>query len=99
MCTMYNKPHLYTIELAPSFSQNPGKSKTLFLPIVKINTILNNNKTKNTEFIPNKTLKASTPEILSPHWKLSEVKVVHICTLYSTSINWVRTYKTSFWHL
>ena len=46
MCTMYNKPHLYTLELAPSFSQNPGKSNTHFLPVVKINIILNNNKTK-----------------------------------------------------
>lgn len=58
MCTMYYKPHLYTLKLAPSFSQNLGKSNTHFLPVVKINIILNNNKTTNTEFIPNKTLKA-----------------------------------------
>lgn len=55
---MYNKPHLYTLELAPSFSQNPGMSNTHFSLVVKINMILNNNKTKNTEFIPNKTMKA-----------------------------------------
>ena len=55
---MYYKPHLYTLKLVPSFSQNLGKSNTHFLPVVKINIILNNNKTKNTEFIPNKTLKA-----------------------------------------
>ena len=55
---MYYKPHLYTLKLAPSFSQNLGKSNTHFLPVVKINIILNNNKTKNTQFIPNKTLKA-----------------------------------------
>ena len=55
---MYYKPHLYTLKLAPFFSQNLGKSNTHFLPVVKINIILNNNKTKNTKFIPNKTLKA-----------------------------------------
>ena len=55
---MYYKPHLYTLKLAPSFSQSLGKSNTHFLPVVKINIILNNNKTKNTKFIPNKTLKA-----------------------------------------
>lgn len=55
---MYYKPHLYTLKLVPSFSQNLGKSNTHFLPVVKINIILNNNKTKNTEFISNKTLKA-----------------------------------------
>ena len=58
MCTMYYKPHLYSLTLAPSFSQNPGKSNTYFLPVVKINITLNNNKTKNTEFIPYKTMKA-----------------------------------------
>ena len=68
MCTMYNKPHLYTLELAPSFSQNLGMSNTHFSLVVKINMILNNNKTKNTEFIPNKTMKAPWPEILSPYW-------------------------------
>ena len=54
---MYNKPHPYSLKLAPSFSQNLGKSNTHFLPVVDINVILNN-KTKNTKLKPNKNMKA-----------------------------------------
>ena len=81
MCTMYYKPHLYTLKLAPSFSQNLGKSNTHFLPVVKINIILNNNKTQKHWIYTKQDIEGPWPEILWPHWKLSEVKEVTICTL------------------
>ena len=101
MSTMYNKPHLYTLKLAPSFSQNPGKSNTHFSPVVKINIILNNNIIKNTEFIPNTTTKAPWPE-LPPHWKLVHCRVPQLTRWEHKKLNntsKTNMYETQVFHL